>query len=178
MKSLLELPPRDRAGNFHAIVESPRGARVKLKYDPALATFTISRPLNLGLAYPFDWGFVPSTRGPDGDPLDVMILHDASTFPGVAFACRALGAIQVTQSSERRQGRERNDRVIAVPVKAPRSDGVVDARQLTERTRRELEQFFLAVSELTPKEPEVIGWAGPDDAERLIEEAIAAFAKK
>ncbi len=54
---------------FHIVVESPRGAAVKLKYSPELGAMSISRPLALGLTYPCDWGFVPSTEGPEGDPI-------------------------------------------------------------------------------------------------------------
>src|SRR5438045_2223542 len=44
------------------MVESPRGATVKFKYDPAARVMTLSRPIPLGLAYPFDWGFIRATR--------------------------------------------------------------------------------------------------------------------
>jgi hypothetical protein len=58
---------------------------VKLKYEIKLGAFTIAYSLPFGLSYPFDWGFVPSTQGPDGDPLDILILHEASTYPGVEW---------------------------------------------------------------------------------------------
>ena len=57
-----ELPTYDRAGDFHVVVESPAGSRIKLKYEPELESFTVERPLVLGVSYPFDWGFVPRTR--------------------------------------------------------------------------------------------------------------------
>ena len=50
---------------------------MKLKYDPKREAFTISRPLVLGLSYASDWGLVPGTSAPDGDPLDAMVLMDA-----------------------------------------------------------------------------------------------------
>jgi hypothetical protein len=48
---------------FHVVVEAPRGATLKLKYEPKWEAMSVSRPLPIGLAYPFDWGFVPSTQG-------------------------------------------------------------------------------------------------------------------
>jgi inorganic pyrophosphatase len=177
MGDLLHLPARDGEGNVRMVVESPRGARVKLAYDRELDAFTLSRPLILGIAYPFDWGFVPSTRAPDGDPLDAMVLMDAQTFPGVVLACRPLGVVQIDQKkdADHPDERVRNDRLILVPVKAPRSDGVVDARQLGERVRTELAQFFLAAVALADKDVRVIGWDGPDAAQTLVDEAASRF---
>ena len=68
---------------FHVVVESPRGSAVKLKYSPALGAMSISRPLVLGVTYPCDFGFVPSTEGPDRDPIDAAIWWDVTTYPGV-----------------------------------------------------------------------------------------------
>jgi inorganic pyrophosphatase len=69
---LSNLPTYGDDGAVYAVVEAPKGSSVKLKYDVEFGAFLISRALSLGLSYPFDWGFVPSTRAPDGDPLDVL----------------------------------------------------------------------------------------------------------
>src|SRR6185503_13012746 len=84
---------------IHVVVESPRGSAVKLKYDREHGVMTMSRPLTLGLTYPCDWGFVPSTHAPDGDPLDAFIMWDASVYPGVVVPCRPIGVLRVEQTN-------------------------------------------------------------------------------
>lgn len=93
MTALDELPTFARAGVVHAVVESPRGSTLKLKYDPEIGAFVLSRPLPLGFCYPFDWGFIPRTRGSDGDPIDALILSDAPSYPGVVIPCRIAGVL-------------------------------------------------------------------------------------
>jgi inorganic pyrophosphatase len=151
---------------FHVVVESPRGSAVKLKYSSALGAMSISRPLVLGVTYPCDWGFVPSTEGPDGDPVDAAIWWDVTTYPGVVVPCRALGVLRVEQNRPDGAGRIRNDRVLAVPVAARRE--VV----LTARVRQEIEQFFLAATVLEGKEPRLLGWDDGDAALALIRSAV------
>ena len=68
MTNLAKIPSHDDDGNVHVVIETPRGGRAKLKYDPELKAFTLSKSLMLGLTYPYDWGFIPSTAGDDGDP--------------------------------------------------------------------------------------------------------------
>lgn len=99
MANLHDLPTWNDDGKLVCVVESPRGSIAKFKYDPALEVFTLNRALILGVRYPYNWGFVPSTMAEDGDPLDVMIFHDVPTFPGVAMACEPIGALLVTSSS-------------------------------------------------------------------------------
>ena len=77
----------------HVVVETPRLARVKLAYEPELECFVMSRALMLGLSFPYDWGFLPSTVGEDGDPLDALVMHDAPTSPGLVLRCRIAGAL-------------------------------------------------------------------------------------
>ena len=112
----------------------------------------VSRALSLGLSYPFDWGFVPSTKAPDGDPLDVLILHDAATYPGVLLPCQPLGVVEMDQDEQGDgSNRERNDRVIVAPLWHDRLGEFERASDLPERLRQEIEQFFLSATFFTAK---------------------------
>ena len=62
MADFINLPLRNDEGAFKVVVESPRGSVIKMKYEPLLNAFIFKRPLLLGVAYPYDWGFFPSTR--------------------------------------------------------------------------------------------------------------------
>lgn len=161
---------RNEEGAIHIVVESPRGSTVKLKYEPKLGAFTVSRPLVHGLRYPFDWGFIPSTEGPDGDPLDAMVYWDVATWPGVVLPCRILGVLQVDQKKKKGKGRERNDRLLVVPVSAVRAEHLRSYQDLSKREREELEHFFLTAVAFANKDARILGWKGPQEAERLLEE--------
>jgi inorganic pyrophosphatase len=99
MTNLLKLPTFNDDGEVHVVVETPRGSRAKLDYDPKLKTFTLSKSLLAGLTYPYDWGFLPRTKAEDDDPLDVMVLHDAATFPGLVLTCNVIGVLQVDSAA-------------------------------------------------------------------------------
>lgn len=163
-----QLPAFVRGDVFRVVVESPRGSSVKLKFDSDMEAMTVSRPLTLGVTYPFDWGFVPGTRVSDGDPLDAMLLWDTATFPGVVIPCRAVGLVKVDQKRKQGRGRERNDRILAIPVEAARDRHLRTVRDVPARLRRELEQFFFNVTALEHKDIRILGWAGPDAAIRTI----------
>jgi hypothetical protein len=112
MPNLINLPPFTEDGDVYVVVETPRGSRAKFDYNPKLKTFALSKSLLTGLTYPHDWGFVPSTKADDGDPIDIMVVHDAATFPGIVLTCRVIGILQIEQNSKGKT--ERNDRLFAV----------------------------------------------------------------
>jgi inorganic pyrophosphatase len=72
--SLDALPPRDPQGAWRAIIEAARGSRSKTRYRAEWRAMALFHVLPLGMVFPYDFGFVPSTRGDDGDPLDVLVL--------------------------------------------------------------------------------------------------------
>jgi inorganic pyrophosphatase len=155
---------------FHVVVETPRGSSLKLKYEPTWNAMTVVRPLPLGVQYPYDWGFVPSTSAPDGDPLDAMLLWDVASSPGVVVRCRAIGVLRVEQNrtSHQRSERIRNDRIMAIPLEARRERDIRDIGALTARVREELEQFALAATALEGKDLEVLGWGDASAALDLV----------
>ena len=166
-------PPAIRAdGSINVVVETPRGSEAKFKHDPETGAMMLSRPLPSGIVYPYDWGFIPSTHMSDGDPLDAMILWDGTGFPGLIVASRLIGVLRVEQRSLASGGRERNDRVFALPVKAPRSEQVRSIFDLPERVRLELEQFFQNVVAFEGKEIALLGFAGPDEADRVLRASL------
>lgn len=68
------------------VIETPKGSPNKLAFDPRYGAFVLKGVLPAGAVFPFDFGFVPSTRAEDGDPLDVLVLMDAPCF--LAVSCR------------------------------------------------------------------------------------------
>jgi inorganic pyrophosphatase len=155
---------------FHVVVESPRGSSLKLKYEPRWQAMSVSRPLTAGLVFPFDWGFVPSTRNSDGDPIDAFLMWDVAAFPGVVLPCRPLGVIQIEQNAENfdPSRRVRNDRVLALPSAARRENEWTGVQSIPERVREECIQFVLAAGALEGKNVRVLGWGQPADALALI----------
>jgi inorganic pyrophosphatase len=165
---LLSLPAFIDKDVFRVVVESPRGSILKLKYDAEYHVITLSRPLVAGLVYPYDWGFVPSTQAPDGDPLDAIVMWDGVSYPGVVLPCRAIGMLRIEQTSPTSHRRERNDRLVAIPAKAPRWEMIHSVTDFSDRVRKELEHFFLAAVAFEGKELAILGWGGPGDALDLV----------
>ena len=171
---LSNLPTYDEEDNVNAVVEAPKSSVVKLKYDVKFGVFTISRALPVGLSYPYDWGFIPSTRGPDGDPLDVLILHEGSTFPGVVIPCRPLGLIKMDEE-DKKGTRQRNDRIIVVPAWHECLVELHGSSEVSKAMRNEIEQFFLNTVFFSSKNARVLAWKGPKKAASNIEAGRIAF---
>ena len=175
MPNLIKLPVFTEDGDVRVVIETPRGSRAKFAYDPKLETFTLSKSLLVGLTYPHDWGFVPSTKADDGDPLDIMVVHDAATFPGLVLTCRIIGILQIEQKSKGKA--ERNDRLFAVPRRSHSERGLRDVRDLSKPIQEELEKFFMATDELEDKQLEIIGWKGPKAALKAIKVSAKSFGR-
>ena len=167
------LPSFAREDIFHVVIESPRGSPLKLKYCAEWEAMGISRPLPAGLVFPFESGFVPSTRNADGDPLDVFVVWDVCSFPGVVLSCRALGVLKVEQNAVNFDAsrRIRNDRVIALPIETRREVDWQALEDIPARVRQEWIQFTIASGALDGKDAAAIGWGARNEALSLIRSA-------
>ena len=83
---------------YNVVIETPRGSRNKYRYDDDLGLFMLGGVLPAGAVFPFDFGFIPSTCGEDGDPLDVLVLLDDYAFAGCLVPSRLVGVIEASQT--------------------------------------------------------------------------------
>ena len=168
---LTDLPHElDRqAFTCRAIVETPHGSRAKFTYDEETGLFALGKLLPLGLAFPLDFGFVPSTLGGDGDPLDLLILAEAELPVGCLVTVRLLGSMEVEQWRDG-EPRVRNDRLIARLEESRSFVAVERMEQLGDRFREELDAFFRTYKEARRQNYELLAVGGPERAVELIEE--------
>lgn len=113
---------------------------------------------------------MPSTRGPDGDPVDAFVVWDVPAFPGVVIECRPLGILKLEQNAMNfdRSRRVRNDRIFALPTAARRESAWSHLDDVPQRLRDECAQFAVAAAALEGKDLSVIGWGPSTDVIALL----------
>lgn len=167
----------DDEGRLRAVIEAPRGCANKLKFQPGLGVFELHNVLPLGCVFPFDFGFVPGTRGEDGDPLDVLVVMDEPTVPGVVVPCRLVGVIEARQRPLEETHSDawvRNDRLVAVADKSHRHSDCRTLHDLGEGLLEEMERFFAFYNEQKGVRFTPLGRAGAAAAKRLVNEGRSA----
>lgn len=153
-------------GRLQTVIEAPRGSRNKYKYDPAAGQVRLDKVLPPGMVFPLDFGFIPSTRGEDGDPLDVLVVMDEPAFPGCVVTARLVGVIEAEQTEK--GATVRNDRLVAV-LDTPRNPAAI--RSLDELARERLdriEHFFVTYNEAEGRTFKPVGRHGADRAKAII----------
>jgi inorganic pyrophosphatase len=172
------LAPRDADDDdlIQVIIETPKGSRNKYAFDPAQKVFELKKVLPAGMAFPYDFGFIPSTIAEDGDPTDVLVLMDEPAFPGCLLKCRAVGIIEGEQGKKKKT--ERNDRVVAVEQDNHSYAHIARVDDLGKEFVKELEEFFVNYHALTGKEYRILDVKGPGEANRRIKDGMRAFKKK
>ena len=172
MNSLLHLPayvPHSRQ-RIHVVVETPKGARNKVAFEPQLGAFKLKGVLPEGHSFPYDFGFVPSTKAADGDPLDVLLLLDAPTFAGCVVEARLLGALEIEQQEKDGQTL-RNDRLLAVAADSREHKSLHTLADLADELLHEIEHFFISYNQAKGQTLRVLRRVGPARAHALLEQA-------
>ena len=151
---------------LQVIIETPKGSRNKYAFDPDQEIFQLKKVLPAGMAFPYDFGFVPSTKGGDGDPIDVLVLMDEPAFPGVLLKCRIIGVIEGEEGTKKKM--QRNDRVVAIEHANHSWADIGNINDLGKKFLKELEEFFVNYHELDDNEYRLLGAKGPGEARKII----------
>jgi inorganic pyrophosphatase len=168
-------PSLDRLSAFDGddlivVIETPKGSQNKFAFERRFGTFVLKGVLPAGAVFPFDFGFIPSTRGEDGDPLDILVLMDTPAFPGCVVPSRLLGVIEAEQTEHGKT--ERNDRLLAVATKSATHRSIQDLSDLSDDLMSQVEHFFVSYNSQKGKTFKPTGRYGKKRARSLITNAI------
>jgi inorganic pyrophosphatase len=160
--------------NLNVIIETPKGSRVKYTYDPESGLFEASKALPEGMMFPFNFGFVPSTRAEDGDPLDILILNEEPLVPGCLVKARVAAVLKAQQTENGKTFR--NDRLLgfAAMKDTPIS---LESLEIHEKTLKQIEFFFISYNQLAGKKFKVLGKAGPRQATEIVKRTAKAYSE-
>jgi inorganic pyrophosphatase len=165
--NLEKLPAFLDETRINVVIETPRGSRGKFKYDSASRVFRLHKLLPVGLTFPFHFGFVPGTRGQDGDPLDVLLLLDVEVPVGTLVAGIVLGAIKANQTGHHDKT-VRNDRLIVLADLEHQLTRCQSLDEVPHDQLSDMEQFFINVNRQERKRFEPIGRASAEEALGII----------
>lgn len=152
----------DSPDRVNAVIEIPQGSVHKYEYDKQLHVFRLDRTLYSPVHYPGDYGFIPSTLGQDGDPLDVLVLVDAPSFSGCVIEVRPIGVLRMVD-----QGKH-DEKILAVVENDPVYREIRDSSQVFPHLLREIEHFFSIYKNLEGKKTEIAGWSAAEEARKII----------
>lgn len=163
---LNNLPPV-RSNLINVIIETPKGSQNKYVYDEAIELFRLKKTLPMGMAFPFDFGFIPNTTADDGDPLDVLVIMDQHAYPGCLITCRGIGILEAEQSKDGKK--ERNDRIIAIASSSKLFQDIRSVKELNANMVSEIENFFIDYNKHEGKQFMPLKWRGRKTAYKLIQ---------
>jgi inorganic pyrophosphatase len=168
-----QLKPIDKEDNLvQVIIETPKGSRNKFSFDAKQRIFSLKKVLPAGMVFPHDFGFLPQTLAPDGDPIDVLLLMDEPAFPGIAVRARLIGIIEGEQVDGKK--RIRNDRLVAIAEANHMYANIRKLSDLPGKFLRELQDFFVNYHNLEGKQYKLLGCKSTAVALLLIDQARKA----
>jgi inorganic pyrophosphatase len=155
-----------------AVIEIPTNERNKYELDKDSGMFRLDRVLHSAVHYPGDYGFLPRTLGDDGDPLDILVLMTIPVFTGCLVDARPIGLFHLVDHGQA------DEKVLAVPVGDPYSEGLHDLEDIQPHYVREIEHFFQVYKDLEGKDTQTQGFEGAEAAKRAIRRAMDMYREK
>jgi inorganic pyrophosphatase len=159
----------DKHKNLQVIIETPKGSRNKYAWDPDQQVFALHKVLPEGMVFPHDFGFIPSTKAEDGDPIDVLVLMDQSVFTGCLVKSRLIGVIEGEQTEKGKS--ERNDRLLAVAHSSHTHSDIHSIKDLNEDLLKEIQTFLVNYHANDGTKFKVLACKGPDAATKCLQKA-------
>lgn len=155
-----------------AVVEIPKGDKVKYELDKLTGLLFVDRVLHSSVVYPANYGFIPQTLGDDLDPLDVLVLMQEPVAPLSLLRVRPIGMMTMID-----QGHN-DEKIICVHMDDPEYNSYTHIGELRGHRLLELRRFFEDYKKLEHKKVDVREFSGPLQAKAAIRQAMARYGKE
>lgn len=136
---------------IRTVVEIPKDTYLKYEYHQD-GYFFLDRCLLSSMRYPSSYGFIPSTLGEDGDPLDILVYNNHPINMGAVVDVYPIAALKMID------GGIEDLKFVGVPVFHVHADKFKNLSDLDSHWVRQIEHFFLSYKELEGKKVELDGW--------------------
>lgn len=165
-------PKRISAEDFVAVIEIPKGSKIKYELDKETGFMKLDRILHTSTHYPANYGLIPRTYADDEDPLDVLVLCSEALLPMTLVRCYPIGVIRMIDS-----GRH-DDKIIAIPFDDPNYNTYHSIDELPPHVFAEMTHFFRVYKELENKTTAVNEVEDLETAKNIIKEDIERYIDK
>ncbi|MBI4148184.1 inorganic diphosphatase [Candidatus Woesearchaeota archaeon] len=155
-----------------AVIEIPKGSKVKYEVDKKTGTIAVDRILSCEAGYPENYGFVPQTHYEDGDPLDVVVVSDHALAPGTIVEVRPIGVMHMNDNGET------DDKIICVIASDPAFKTTKNLTDLSVTHVEAIKHFFSTYKQKEGKKVVIDGFAGVDIIPQMIEKSIREYKAK
>lgn len=169
----IAFPQKGDPTDVQVVIEIPAGSFTKYEIDGKTGLLFVDRFQSMPVVYPTNYGSIPSTVGPDGDPLDALVITRQPVYPGALIRVRPIGILKMID------GGDVDDKIVAVPISKldPTYDNIKTIDDLPEIERARIEQFFAVYKKLPDgrKVVEMKGYEGVNAAVDMLKTGLDKF---
>jgi inorganic pyrophosphatase len=165
-------PGANAPQTFMAVVEIPKGSKVKYELDKETGLVKMDRMLYSAVHYPTSYGFIPQTLAEDDDPLDVLVLCQEALAPLCLVESRAIGLMTMIDAGKP------DHKILAVATHDPEYNSFNEAMELPQHRLNMLRRFFQDYKQLEGKSVEVDEFQPAAMAYPIIEDALARYSRQ
>jgi inorganic pyrophosphatase len=160
---------RHAPNSFNAVIEIPKGSKVKYEIDKATGLLKVDRILSSSVVYPWNYGFIPQTYCEDGDATDVIVFMQETVVPLSFLRVRPIGVMNMIDQGEK------DDKIIAVHLDDPSYKDYKHIDEFSPHIMKELKLFFEDYKKLENKAVSVEGFKGPEEAIKIVAESMKMY---
>ena len=161
---------------FNVIIEIPMNADpIKYEVDEETGALFVDRFMGTAMHYPCNYGYIPQTLAPDGDPVDVLVITPYPLIAGVVVECRPIGILKMEDEAGG------DSKLLAVPI-----DKILsiythwqEPEDMNALLLNQIQHFFEHYKDLEPgKWVKILGWEGAEAAKKEIVDGIENYRKQ